>query len=154
MAKEGSRDRRHAARSASCGFGAFERTHPFLEHVHGGIGIAAIDEAFFVALEPRLGLLGGCIDVARVEEDRFRGLAELAPERTLVHEPGCLTPSLRRLVLVFPCRHGHPPLRLTGAQKTRNFGSSPKDRDFSHGPFSDLFNVAASRPAKSPRAAD
>src|SRR5262249_38957272 len=115
-----------------------------------GIGVAAIDEAFLVALESGFGLFGAVIDITRVEEDRFRGLAELTAQRAAVHEPRRLTPSQR--VLVFLCRHGDPPFKIArGHTKTRNFGSSPKDRDCSHGPFSDLFNVAASRPAKSPR---
>ena len=64
-------DRRHAGRRAARRFGAFEQAHALLEHGHGGIGVAAIDEAFLVALEAGLGLLGAVIDVARVEEDRL-----------------------------------------------------------------------------------
>jgi hypothetical protein len=48
---------------------------------------------------------------------------------------------------------------LTGAvaqaQKNPGFGFKPKDRDRQNclaRPFSELFNVAASRPAKSPQA--
>jgi hypothetical protein len=58
------RDRSHAACRAARGFRPFQRAHAPLEHVDRGIGIAAIDETFLVALEAALGLLGVVIDVA------------------------------------------------------------------------------------------
>src|SRR5262249_47834496 len=102
-------DRSHAARRAARRFGALKRTHARLEHGHCGIGVAAIDEAFLVALESGFGLFGAVIDITRVEEDRFRGLAELTAQRAAVHKPRRLTPSQR--VLLFLCRHGDPPLK-------------------------------------------
>ena len=126
-------DRSHAARGAARRFRAFERAHALLEHVDGGIGIAAIDEAFLVALEAALGLLGVIIDVAGVEEDGLRGLAELAPQRALMHEPGRRAPNLPLLLLVLLCRHGTYSLRSCGHKKTRALARSPKDRDCSHG---------------------
>src|SRR5262245_9473107 len=127
------RDRGHAARRAARGFRPFQRAHAPLEHVDGGIGIAAIDETFLVALEAALGLLGVIVDVAGVEKDGLRGLAELASERALMHEPGCRAPRLPLLFLVLLCRHGIHSLRYMRAQKNPGFGSSPKDRDCSHG---------------------
>ena len=81
MAKQRRGDGGHAARRAARGVGAFQRAHARLEHGHGGVGVAAIDIAVLVALEAGFGLLGACVDVARVEEDGFRRLAELAAQR-------------------------------------------------------------------------
>src|SRR5262245_50082969 len=113
------RDRGHAARRAARGFRPFQRAHAPLEHVDGGIGIAAIDETFLVALEAALGLLGVIVDVAGVEKDGLRGLAELASERALMHEPGRRAPRLPLLFLVLLCRHGIRSFRYMRAQKTR-----------------------------------
>src|SRR4029077_20735671 len=132
-AEQRGRDRRHAARGAARGFGPFNRAHARLEHGHGGIGIAAIDETFLVALEAALGLLGAIVDVAGVEEDGFRRLAELAPERALMHEPGRRAPRLPLLLLVLLCRHGIHSLRSRAGTKKPGLWLPPKDRDCSHG---------------------
>ena len=66
MAEQGSGDGGHAARGAARGGRSFKRAHARLEHGDGGIGVAAIDETFLVALEASFGLLGAVIDIARV----------------------------------------------------------------------------------------
>src|SRR4029079_4916686 len=129
---------------------AFERAHALLEHVDGRIGIAAVDEAFLVALEAALGLLGVIVDVAGVEEDGLRGLAELAPQRALMHEPGRRAPNLPLLLLVLLCRHGTNSLDHAGTKKPGLWLLAKRPGLLAR-PFSDLFNVAASRPAQSPR---
>ena len=86
MAEQRGGDGGHAARGAARGVAPLQRAHAPLEHGHGGVGVAAIDVAVLVALEARLGLLGALIDIARVEEDGFRGLAELAAQRALMYE--------------------------------------------------------------------
>ena len=98
-----------------------ERAHARLEHGHRGIGVAAIDEAFLVALEARLGLLGALIDVARIEEDGLRGLAELAPQRARMHELGRRMPGDAALFLILG-PHGRHSRFAAGHKKTRNFG--------------------------------
>src|SRR6478736_2674638 len=106
MTHQRCRNRRHAARGAARGFSAFQRAHARLEHGHGGIGVATIDKAFLIPLEAGLGLLGGCINVARVEEDGLGCLAELASERALMHEPGRRSPGVAWRFLVFLRHHG------------------------------------------------
>ena len=97
MAQQRRGDGGHAARRAARGIGAFQRAHARLEHGHGGVGVAAIDIAVLVALEAGFGLLGARIDVARVEEDGFRRLAELAAQRAFMHEPRRRLPGARAL---------------------------------------------------------
>ena len=160
MAKQRGRDRGHAARGAARGVGAFQRAHARLEHGDGGVGVAAIDVALLVALEAGFGLLGAGVDVARVEEDGFRRLAELAAKRSLMHELRRRLPAARAFLSVLVCDHGRLHSRnpiQTGRIKKPGLWLPPKDRDRLEvrlaRPFSDLFNVAASRPAKSPRRA-
>ena len=126
LTEERGSDRRHAARRAPRGLGAFQRAHPRLEHGHGGVGVAAIDVAFLVALEAGLGLLGGCIDIARVEEDRLRGLAELASQRALMHELGRRMPGACALLLILFCRHGLTPSASCGHKKTRTLAAAKR----------------------------
>src|SRR5262245_41500504 len=87
MEHERDGDCRHADRHAPCSRCAFDLAHALFEHVDRRISIAAIDEAFLVPLEARLGLLGAVIDIARVEKDGLGGLAELASERPFMYEP-------------------------------------------------------------------
>ena len=113
MAEQRGGDGGHAARGAARGGRAFKRTHATFEHGHGGVGVAAIDVAVLVALEARLGLLGALIDIAGVEEDGFRGLAELAAQRALMYEPRCRAPGAGSSRLLLPPWASLP---LTGAE--------------------------------------
>ena len=156
QAHERGRDGRHAGRGRSRRFRPFERRHALLEHAHGRIGVARIDVTRDLAGETRLALLGGRIDVALGEEQRLRGLAELRAQRAGMNQPGFGAVALGR--------RGHHGLLLGlahdlfrkpvstfrghahGQQKTgrRNISAGlTRPR-----PFSDLFNVAASRPAQ------
>ena len=119
----------HAARRAARGGSTLERAHARLEHRDGRVGVAAIDIARLVALEPRLGLLGGLIDIARVEEDGLGGLAELTAQRPLMHEPRCRAPGARAALIVFTCPHGRHSFRLEprpGHKKARTLALSQK----------------------------
>ena len=75
-AQDGRRHRRHARRRGAGVFGAFQRAHALLEHVDGRVGVARIDEAGLLALEARLGGLGGVVDIALRQVHRFRCLAD------------------------------------------------------------------------------
>ena len=50
QAHERGEDRGHAGRRAARGFGAFEQCHALLEHLHGRIAEARIDEARLLEL--------------------------------------------------------------------------------------------------------
>ena len=76
LAHERGGDRSHPARCRARGLGAFEQSHPALEHRDRRIGEARIDEARIVALEARLGKLHRVVEIALGEE---KGLG-LSPE--------------------------------------------------------------------------
>ena len=80
--------RGHAGGGGARGFGAFELDHAALEHRDVGIGKARIEKAGILALEARLALLGGVVDEALRQEQRFGGLAELRAQRAGMHQPG------------------------------------------------------------------
>ena len=79
---------RHAAGGGTRRFGAFEGGDAALEHGHGRIGEARVDEAFALPLEARLAFLGARIDVPLRQEQGLGGLAELGAEPSLMHKPG------------------------------------------------------------------
>ena len=76
LRKHGGGDGGHAGGGGARGFRALEQAHARLEHGHGRIGEARIDEARIVALETRLGSLGGGIGEALREVERLGQLAE------------------------------------------------------------------------------
>src|SRR5439155_25756983 len=104
------------------------------EHVIGRAAVTGIDETVGLALEARLGGFRCVVDEALGQIDRFGCFAELRAERSAVNELGCGAPSLAHAITIFKTKK---PAEIA-------------DR-FQPGLFSHLFNVAASRPAKSPR---
>ncbi len=135
-------DGRHAGGGRARGLGAFERGHALLEHGHGRVGIARIDVTRRLAGEARLALLGARIDIALGEEQRLRRLAELRAQRAGMNQLGFGAVGLLG-------RRGH--VALLAATFVAN--KKPAGEKFSAGhtrprPFSDLFYVAASRPAQ------
>ena len=141
---QAAQDRRRHGRHARCHcagvFRTFQRAHALLEHVDGRVGVARIDEAGLLALEARLGGFGGLVDIALRQVDRFRRLAVLGAQRARMHELGCRLP-------IALLGHDMPQTTKKPAAKvaTGPYGLAARRS------FSDLFNVAASRPAKSPR---
>ena len=135
-------DRGHAAGRRARGLGAFEQAHALLEHGDGRVGVARIDEARLLALEARLGL----------------------PRRCHRRSPGSgRSPRRSRRTASAACRHaraGSPAARSAVCSSPSSPSWSPsrttKNPAAQVGPgchhplrpFSDLFNVAASRPAK------
>ncbi len=88
LAHHGRRHGRHAGRRGAGVLGAFEQRHALLEHPHGGVREARVDEAGVLALEARLGGLGGLVDEALRQEQRFRRLAEGRAQGAAVDEAG------------------------------------------------------------------
>jgi len=129
MTEQGRGDRGHAARRAARRRSAFERAHARLEHGDRGVGVAAIDEAFLVALESGFGLLGAVIDVAGIEEDGLGGLAELTPERAAMDKRGGLVPGNGLAATVLARAHVNTPYnagRAIAAQKNPDSGFRQK----------------------------
>ena len=141
------RHRGHAGGGGARGACAFELDHAALEHRDVRIGKARIQKAGFVALEPRLALFGAVVDKALGQEQRFGRFAELRAQRAGMNQPGFGTvarPCGRRQTC--DLRRDH--FLRKWAQKNRP-GKNSTDRDHTvPGLFSDLFNVAASRPAQ------
>ena len=80
--------RRHARRLRAAGLGAFQQRQPVLEHLHGRIGVARVDEARLVAGEAGVGALGAVVDVALGQKERLGGLAERRAHRAAAHQAG------------------------------------------------------------------
>ncbi|MCY1233594.1 hypothetical protein D9M72_461430 [compost metagenome] len=125
----------HARSRGARVFGAFQHAHALFEHVVGRAAVAGIDEAFGLALETRFCRLGCLVDEALGEEDRLGRLAVLGAGGSAVDELCCRAPVFAHVTITFKNKKNRP-------QKWA--GLTP-------GLFSYLFNVAASRPAKSPR---
>src|SRR5262245_1736241 len=122
----------HAARRAACGGRAFKRAHARLEHGDGRVGVAAINEALFVALEAGLGLLGAVIDVAGIEKDGLGGLAELASQGAAMDEGGRLVPGNGLILAVLARAHDRNSLQRSSSDrrnKKPGLWLPPKDRD-------------------------
>ena len=68
--------RRHSGRGGKRSLRAFDSRDAPFEGGHGWVAKARIDEVFGFFFEGRLGLLGRVIGEARVQEERFAGLAE------------------------------------------------------------------------------
>ena len=115
-----------------------------LDMVHGRIGVARVDVAGLGVVEPRLALLGAVVDEALGDEQRLGGLAELRAQGPGMDEAGFGTV-----------------LRGVGADivdswipvgRTRPTKNRPREKSQAGSkrprPFSDLFYVAASRPAQ------
>ena len=139
LADQRQRHRRHSGRGRARGLGALECRHALLEHRHGRIGEARILEARLFALEAGLGLRGTVVDVALGEKQCFRGLAELRAQRAGMDEAGFRGGSdrvrTRTSALLWPKKKpGREEYPRAGHKRPR--------------PFSDLFYVAASRPAQ------
>src|SRR6185437_14940791 len=114
----------------------------------GGVGVARIDVAGVLALEPRFTLLGAVVDIALGQEQRFGCLAEFGTDNPGLDQAGfgaiaagwrgCVT--LRHVTsIVATCER--PQKNRPGNVQQAGITEVP-------GLFSDLFNVAASRPAQ------
>src|SRR5215467_9853822 len=137
----------HPRRGRARGLGAFKRRHAPLEHVDSRIGKAGILIARVLALKPRFGLGGSVIDVALGEKQRLRSLAEWRTQGAGLNQT-------RLGAIELLCGRGHVALlsqqaiwpRQSGQNKTRQ--GNPRAGLTRPRPFSDLFYVAASRPAQ------
>lgn len=69
-------------------FNAFKGSHPRFEHRHRRVRKAGINIARQFVLEPRLTFLGGVIDMALSEKERFRRLAKARPEGSVMNQAG------------------------------------------------------------------
>src|SRR5262249_23095089 len=116
---------------------ALERAHALLEHGHRGIGEAGILIAWLLVLEAPLRAQGVVVDVALGEKQRLRGLAELRAQDAGLHQLGL------GAVASFRGR-GHQGLLCP----TKNPAGKAPPGPTRPRPFSDLFYVAASRPAQ------
>ncbi len=126
------RHRRHAGRGRASILGAFEKRHARLKHTDRGVGEPRVGEALVVVLEEVFRLRRAGISKARIHEQRFGCFAELRAKRAAVNEKRF---GMKLAFGVRPC-----PLSCGANRKSR----APEGRR----PFSKLFNVAASRPAK------
>ena len=82
------RHRRHARRRGARSLRAFKLGHALLEHGDCRIGVARVDEAGVVALEPRLALLGGIVDIALRQKQRLGRLGKLRAQCSGMNQPG------------------------------------------------------------------
>ena len=109
LAQHGGGHGGHAAGGGAGGLGALQKRHALLEHGHGGIGEARIDEARRLAFEPRLGGLHVRIDIALGEEHGLGGLAKLRAHGPAMHKAGGLAQLVHGLGgfrgLIFSARH-------------------------------------------------
>ena len=118
-------DRRHARGRGKGVLRPLDRGDAFLEHPHGRIAVAGIDELIRPAFdEARLGLFGTFVDEALGQIDRLGHLAILATPRACVDE----------FRLRLPVAHG----RSSGNKKPppEQVGANASDL------FSGMFNVA------------
>ncbi len=76
----------HAGGGGAGHLGAFQKAHALLEHGDRRVGEARILETRILVLETRFRLLGGLVDEALGQEERFGGLAELGAQHAAVHE--------------------------------------------------------------------
>ncbi len=134
----------HAAGRGEGGLRPFQRGDPVLEHRHGRVAVAGVDEAFLalghLALEPGLGGLGIRVDEALGQIDRLGGLTVIAPAKALVHKPRA-----RTITVVAHASHpGKPGPYIHGPEWKG--GLSPATTS-----LAECFTWPASRPDKSPR---
>ena len=141
LAGERQRHRRHAGRGRARRFGAFERRHARLEHRHRRIGEARVLVAGLFVLEAPLGLGGAVVDIALGEKERLGGFAELRAQRAGMDEAGLGTIANWR-------GRGHGALLGRVKQNKTRPGGNPRAGLTRPRPFSNLFYVAASRPAQ------
>ena len=88
LSDERRRDRGHAGRRRPRSLRALEGRHAGLEHRHGRVREAGVDEAGLVPREAAFAFLGAGIDMALRQEERLGGLAELGAQRPAVDEKG------------------------------------------------------------------
>ena len=164
IAQQRRADRRHAGRRRPRRFRTFERAHTFLEHRHCRVRVARVDEAAGLVLEALLGLLGAVVDIALGEKQCFGSLAVgRTHQRAAVDKHGFGLPSRLAVHVLRHDRHGAALLGSAGKCRKSADRSQQKTRfnlarqrpsgqnQVRARPFSEFFNVAASRPAKSPR---
>jgi hypothetical protein len=93
-------DGRHARGCGKAILGALDCGHALFEHCDCGIAVAGVDIFVWSCLdEACFGILGGLIDEALSEEDRFADLAPLAAFRSTVDQFGPCFPSLAHVIL-------------------------------------------------------
>ena len=85
----------HAGGGGEGILGPFEPGDPLLEHRHGGVAVAGIDEFVRSRLDKAgLGGFGAVVDEALGEEDRLAHLAILRPAGAAMHQRGAGVPFL------------------------------------------------------------
>ena len=89
------RDRRHAGGGGTGESRVLEQAQPLLEHVHGGIGLAAVGVARRRIGEAPLGLRQRIIGEAAGQKQRLARLVQLAAARAAAHRPRLLAPVRR-----------------------------------------------------------
>ena len=136
----GCKDRGHPGCCRLAHGGAFDQRHALLEHVDRRIRKPRINEPVDAVLEGVLRLFGIFVDIAGRREDRLAGFAEFTAFGSTADCKGLRTPAfLNRFVDCHFLLPGHCP----------NKNPRPKGRGFRNlRPFSDFFNVAASRSAQ------
>lgn len=95
-------DGRHARCGCKRVFAAFQRRNTLLEHGHGRVAIAGIDELILAAFdEPCFG--GFCVFVNKPlgQKDRFADFVVLAAARAAVNGLGAFVPAVVHLVIPF-----------------------------------------------------
>ena len=141
LAHERGGHRRHAGCGRTRGLSAFERAHARLEHGNRRITVARIDEARLLALEALLGARGIVVDVALGEVERLGILAELRAQNAGMHHLGFGAVALGS---GHGLGRGHGGLlQPTKSRPEKSSAGLTRPR-----PFSNLFYVAASRPAQ------
>jgi hypothetical protein len=78
-------DCRHAGSRRDAGLGPFHGGEPVLQHAHGRIREAGVDEAFFAAGKARRGLLRAVEHEARREKQSLGMLAKFAAQLPGTH---------------------------------------------------------------------
>ena len=81
-------DRGHAGCRGAAVLGALDQAKPLLQHGKRRVGEAGILVVFDGSGESRLGLFGIVVDVARGQEQRFRGFAVMRALDAAMDEAG------------------------------------------------------------------
>ena len=140
LADERQRHGGHAGRGRARSFGAFERRHALFEHRDRRIGKARILEARLFVLEAALGLGGAIVDVAWVRNSASEVSPNWRAQRAGMHQTGLGAVTIR--LWTRSCGPPHWPNKNPAGRIDPRAGlTRPR-------PFSNLFYVAASRPAQ------
>ncbi len=104
LTQQRGRHRRHAGRLRPARLGTLHQRDAFLEHLDGEVLQPRVGHARDFAAEAGGGGLGIVVGVARGQEQRLAGLAELRAQHAALHEPGLERHGLQVQVEVRGCR--------------------------------------------------